>query len=367
MPILATGHPCHTRMLEIELLAGEPGRLLARGSIVDLRKMGFVPMMSEIQSSGFIHHMQIDLDIHAETRVVEGIEVRQPYVAIEASEQTGGECCRDPKDTLLALKGQRLVPGFEREVSRLFGGPLGCSHLLTLGQTLGRALPSAIDHEHTLLDTSGVKRVVGERAFKRTVFIDGLASADKSEMQLALALCDLSTTPLAQAETTLERLDIQHEVQALARVAMNGMELQELRCEERRRSNADAGNEGWTTWTDVNAESAELVGHKIMPGLGGRLFSMYAEREERRLVLDALLHLGPGFLQCVAALSDGWISVGESNDSDDSKAPSHAAMGGMQNACYMWRAEGALDQRRQEFAAQATTPPGMSPSDKATQ
>ena len=347
MPILATGHPCHTRMLEVELLAGEPGKLRARGNVVDLRKMGFVPMMSDIQSTGFVHHMQIDLDVDAQTRVVEEIEIRQPYVAIEASEQTGGECCRDPKDLLLGLKGQRLVPGFEREVSRLFGGPLGCSHLLTLGQTIGRALPSAIEREHVLLDQCGTLRSPGERAFKRTVFIDGLCSADRSEMQLALALNDQSSAPFASVEVPLDRLDVQHEVHAHTTVKMDGMTLGSLHCEERRRSLADAGKDSWNEWSDRTAETSELVRQRIMPGLGGRLISMYAERPERRLVLDALLHLAPGFLQCVAALSDGWMGAGKS-------PPSHATLGGMQNACYMWREEGILDRRRQEYAAQLT-------------
>ena len=346
MPIHAAGHPSHTRMLEIELQAGEPGRLRARGNIVDLRKNGFVPMMSEIQSTGFVHHMQIDLEIDAATRVVDRVEARQPYVAIEAAPQTGGECCRDPKDLLLGLEGHRLVPGFEREASRIFGGPRGCSHLLTLAQTLGRALPSAIDREHELVAQTGARRAPGERAFKRTVFIDGLASPDRSEMQLALALNDMSLVPFGAVDDPAQRLDRQHEVHALGSVTMARMSLASLHCEERQRELSDMTSDRWNEWMARSDELDELLGHRIMPGLGGRLLSLYAERPERRLVLDTLLHVGPGFLQCVAALADGWVGSGR-------KPPSHATLGGMQNACYMWREEGFLDQRRQMYAQQA--------------
>lgn len=343
MTFEATGHPCHTRMLEVELAAGEDGTFSARGNIVDLRKTGFVPMLSDIQNAGFVHHMQIDLEVDARTREIAQIRVAQPYVAIDASPRTGGECCRDPRERLLALAGARLEPGFEKRVSELFGGALGCSHLLTLGQTLGRALPAAIEAERTARERDGAVRTPGERIFKRTVFVDGLMSADRSRLELVLQQGDLATTPHASASSPIDRFATQCEVEAHARVPLASMKLAELRCRERARSRADFGTPRASEWRDRDDEVRALEGERIMPGLGSRLFALYAARPERSAVLDALLHLGPGFLQCIAAVWDGPSAAGGGEGI--------ASIGGMPNACYMWREQGELARRRSAYVA----------------
>jgi hypothetical protein len=336
--IPASGHPAHTRMLEVELLAEPDGRLRARGSILDLRRMGFAPMVNDVQTSGFVHHMQIELAIAADSPRVEAIRIEQPYVAVEASAATGGESCRDPRDRLLALEGELLEPGFEKRVSQLFGGPLGCSHLLTLGQTMGRTLPHVIASERASLARSGSRREPGERIFKRAVFVDGLVSDDPQLMELVLQQADFTTRPRARVESPVERLDQQHEIQAHARVPLESLTLASLRCEERTRGLEELGRDAWHEWTDRSDELQDLVGARIIPGLGGKLLAKYAERSERRILQDALLHLGPGFLQCVAALSDGMMASSK-------PAPVHAAIGGQTDACYIWRSGGKIAQR----------------------
>jgi hypothetical protein len=324
-------------MLEVELLAAPGERLTVRGNILDLRKTGMVPLLSDLQNAGFVHHMQLSLTVEAETGLVEQVRIEQPYVAIEASAASGGECCRDPSDRLLALEGEHLVPGFEKHVSRLFGGPLGCSHLMTLGQTVGRALPCEIAEERA----KKAEREPGERIFKRTVFVDGLASPDGAAMELVLQQSDLATTPRTQLSQPLERLDRQHEVQARAVIRMNGLELQTLGCEERSRGFADVGAPSWNQWHDRADELGDLVGERIMPGFGSRLLAKFGQSGERRRLLDALLHLGPGFLQCIAALGDGGLMLagGTSSGVED--------IGGNRDACYMWRSSGALGRTRE--------------------
>jgi hypothetical protein len=328
-------------MLEVELLAAERGQLEVRGNVVDLRKSGVVPLLTELQNAGFIHHMQLDLTIDAADARVTSVRIDQPYVAIEASRGTGGECCRDPAERLNGLEGERLVPGFEKHVTRLFGGPLGCSHLMTLGQTVGRALPRAIEAEGLARAADGAAREVGERIFKRTVFADGLAPADGSAIELVVQQCDLTTAPRVRVGKPFERFARQHEVQARALVAMDGLRIESLACEERARELEDVGSDVWTRWIPHDDEIEPLVGERIMPGLGSRLIARFGGREERRVLLDALLHLGPGFLQCIAALGDGGL-IGPSRD-----APAVDAIGGNRDSCFMWRSNGALDQRRQ--------------------
>ena len=331
--IPARGRPCHTRMLEVELLQRDAEHLEVRGNVLDLRKSGLVPLPNELQSAGFVHHMQIGLEIEAATARVERVQVEQPYVAMEASGPTGGECCRDPIDRLGALEGAVLAPGFEKEVTRVFGGPLGCSHLMTLGQTIGRALPRALAAERRL----AASREADERIFKRTVFIDGLTHDDGGELELVVQQADLATTPRGRYDAPFGRFGHQHEVEAHAIVALAGMQVRALTCAERVRSQADLGHEAWTRWTPIGDEVQHVVDQPIMPGLGSRLIGALADREERAVALDALLHLGPGFLQCLAALPDGGVLGGTS----DSGAVQQ--VGGNRDSCYMWRTGGALD------------------------
>jgi len=334
-------------MLEVELLATAGGGLHARGSVVDLRKMGFVPLINDIQNAGFVHHMKLDWEIDPVTRRVDHITVDQPYVAVEPSEGSEYECCRDPADRLLALEGEALTPGFEKHVTPLFGGALGCSHLMTLAQTMGRALPYALERDAAQRESLGNVREPRERVFKRTVFVDGLAAAETNDMELVVQLCDLTTHPRVASEVPGRRLEQQHEVQAQATVSMaGGMKLTELMCFERLRHFEDIERPTWATWSDRTDEMAELVDHPVMPGFGGRLLSNFGNRPERRAVLDALLHLGPGFLQCVAALSDGSFPGTQSRSTGGIAA---STLGGNTDACYMWRTGGLAETRRQEM------------------
>lgn len=342
--IEARGHPAHTRLLEIELHAGadEPGSGYAvRGNILDLRKTGLVPLIPEVQNAGFIHHMQLFLRTGpaADGAVVEELRVEQPYVAMEASAHTGGEGCRDPIDRLQPLVGEPLAPGFEKHVTRLFGGPLGCSHLMTLAQTIGRTLPAAIETEEAARAAGAAPREPGERVFKRTISIDGLTSATDEHMEVVLQLSDLETAPHAETTSALARLRRQHEVQAHARIAMSGLVLDSLDCAERTRTLGDRGSAAWMDFADRSAELAPLVGAPVMPGLGRRLLDLLGGQRERAPMLDALLHLGPGFLQSIAAVGDAALGA-------PGTLPPVAGVGGNAGACYMWRHDGAIERKR---------------------
>ena len=142
-------------------------------------------------------------------------------------------------------------------------------------------------------------------------------------------------------------MEQQHEVQVQATISMaGGMKLTELTCFERLRHFEDILRPTWTTWSDRTDEMVELLDHPIMPGFGGRLLSHFGTRPERRVVLDALLHLGPGFLQCVAALSDGSFPGMQSPPAGGIAA---STLGGNTDACYMWRTGGLAETRRQKI------------------
>jgi hypothetical protein len=96
---------------------------------------------------------------------------------------------------------------------------------------------------------------------------------------------------------------------------------------------------------------AELVGLNVMGGLGGEVLRRFAgtrgEPETRRL-LDVLLNVAPGFIQCMAALTDRWLAGPRSATSGSVGSPAFS-VGGSADSCYMWRSEGALLQVRGRF------------------
>jgi len=98
------GRPLHTRPLTIVISRESDTLWRARGDVIDLRKHGFVPMIDDIQPSGIIHMMSIDLAFEPESLRIERISTDQPFIALEASEASGAECSRDPSPRLLSFR-----------------------------------------------------------------------------------------------------------------------------------------------------------------------------------------------------------------------------------------------------------------------
>ncbi|MGH7288850.1 MAG: DUF2889 domain-containing protein, partial [Myxococcota bacterium] len=69
-----SGQPLHTRSLVVELLHAERGRVRVEAVILDLRKQGFVPTGGDLQSAGFIHHMQLRLELDPAQLRIERLE-----------------------------------------------------------------------------------------------------------------------------------------------------------------------------------------------------------------------------------------------------------------------------------------------------
>src|SRR5574342_552877 len=106
------GHPLHTRALSVTLVQRADGRLDVAGTLLDLRKRGFVPVGGDLQTAGIVHHMLLDLVVDPATGRIDEAVARQPSVAFEASAATEGERCRDPIDTARALVGGNVAQGW---------------------------------------------------------------------------------------------------------------------------------------------------------------------------------------------------------------------------------------------------------------
>jgi hypothetical protein len=344
MKITLAGRPIHTRSLTIVLSQREDGRLRALGQVIDLRKTGFVPMFDELATAGIIHQMSLDALVDPRSRELEALEVAQPAVAVEPSRVTKGESCRDPAGNLQALVGLRFDAELPRELSRVFGGPRGCSHLLTLFHLVASALPGALDFEEELRAAHTARRP-GEKLFRRSVFVDG-HQADDGELHLAVQLSDFHDAPLDSVADRLDMLARQTEVQVLASVDLSSVALRELHVTQRKRTRETLAE---AEWRDRSELVAELIGRPIMPGLGSELRRRLGGREEVRPLLDALLQLAPGFVQCTPALADGTLSRSATSAAAGSASggmPEFLALGGAADSCYMWRRDGPLLQIR---------------------
>lgn len=346
------GHPLHTRSLTVALTAGQPGRWHARGDVIDLRKAGFVPMMSELQPAGIVHQMTIDLELDADTLAIVALETSQPHVAIEASPTSAFESCRDPIGNLDGLVGAAFDEGFHATLASVFGGPRGCSHLVTLLQTMASALPLARDFEREL-GASG-EREPGEPVAWRSSFVDGVGGADEA-IDLGVQVAEFHTRPRAVALGGIERLARCREARVAARVDRPGLTLAAPTGATRVRTLADLAS---APWRDATPRLAFLEGVPVTRGVAGRAFAALDTAADR-LLLDAVLQLAPGFIQVMAATMERWLpdaprslrpseaqAPADGSAPAEASAPAFAGMGPPKDSCWMWRTGGPLDRRR---------------------
>ena len=338
MQIPITGHPLHTRSLTLVVTTLPDGRWSARGDVVDLRKCGFVPMAQGIQPAGIIHLMTLEVGLDPESRRLESVEVAQPFVAVEPSEETGGECCRDPVHRLQELVGERFDGSFSKRLAGVFGGPLGCSHLLTLFQLMASALPRALDLEEALREP----RPAGDRFFRRSAFVEGFEAADGS-IEYAIQLHDFQGRS-GSVQRPVERLGRHDEVRVFAHVETPSLIVRELRAAHRTRTPATLAT---ARFAELEERLESLVGEPVVPGMARRVFAALGDEPVEALVRDALLQLAPGHIQVMAAIAERWFAKAPSGAKPRGEdGPAVAALGGLPDSCYMWRSEGVLQRAR---------------------
>jgi hypothetical protein len=339
--ICVRGTPAHTRTLDVALFQAEPGRLAARGLILDLRKRGLVPMAGDVQAAGVIHRMSIEAALSLDGPTLESIRAEQPDVAFEPSPGTGGECCRDPVERIEALAGATLDADYARRLGGAIGGPRGCSHVLTLAQLLGSTALRALEADRQAFGAPAERRA-GERLFDRSLSIDGVESPD-GRLELALQLADLHLAPTPAEAEPLDRLCSQREIRIGAQVDLSVMQLVHIAAAERV---DDAKTDGGAAWRPLDV--GFLEGKSVLTGMARTLFGSLGEDPAQRPLLDALLNLAPAVIQCMPALTNYWqrwrearAAGGETGEPRGGNGP----MGGMLDSCYMWRRDGALQRK----------------------
>jgi hypothetical protein len=324
------GHPLHSRALSVTLAARADGQLDVHGVVLDLRKRGFVPVGSELQPSGIVHHMTLDGVVDPTARRLDSIVAAQPSIAFEASAVTAGESCRDLGWRVGQLAGATFDDGWAQRLSAEIGGPRGCSHLLTLAQLLGSTVAWALDH-----DVAAGPRRPGERIFRRDVIVDGHEQRGGG-LTLALQLTDLHHAPAPPVAPSMARFASELEIRAKAEIDFSRFAIAALEIGQRRRERATLETAKWLDRADV---AQGLVGQSVARGVSQALFKCLGDQPQDRPLLDAMLMLAPALIQCVAALSDSWPALAANNEWV-------IGMGGRPDSCYMWRAGGALQTAR---------------------
>jgi len=334
MDFAVKGVPIHARAHQVTLREGAGGRVDFEGSLLDLRKRGFVPVGGDLQPSGIVHQMQVHGTIDPVAGSIESIAARMPNVAFEASETTRGESCRDLAGNVEALAGTALEAGFARRVGAEIGGARGCSHVMTLVHHLGPTAAWAL-REDARIHGGRPGRRAGERLFRRDVVVDGWAT-ERGELFLALQSGDLHMRPQAADAAAVDRFARQLELRVEAVLSMGEMRLTSARISERRRGPSDLDLAAWRERPD-RAEG--LVGLSLRAGVTAELLRRFPEPGDDRPLLDALLLLAPTTVQCFASFVDTWTQVPWAKGGG-------AETGGLPDSCWMWRRGGALQHRR---------------------
>jgi hypothetical protein len=342
------GLPLHTRTLQLDLVQEDSRGLRVEGVIHDLRKCGFVPTGGELQTAGFIHHMSWRAWLDDPGGRIARLEIAQPVVAMERSAATGGECCRDPAPRLQELVGSAFDAGFPKRLAAVFGGPLGCSHLLTLGQALGAFVPRVLADPARHADA----RAPGERVAKQTLVVDGFEHAG-GDLELALQAAEYRFAPHAHTRELMDRLGSAREVRLLGRVAARDTRLLSLRGAARERTPTSLASAAWRA---LDASLAPLAGDSALRGMAARTRALVAalpETDERALLAEALLNFAPALIQCMPALTHRFGALfARAATSAAAPEPGAApnpllASGGMADSCFMWRTSGAALRARQ--------------------
>jgi hypothetical protein len=329
------GEPVHVRAQSVSVSLRPDGRLDARGSLLDLRTRGFLPVGGGMQGMGIIHHMELGWTVDAQARVVERWLPAQPTVAFEASAETGGESCRDPVGRVADLGTVGLGSALSGRLRDAAGGPLGCSHLVTLGLFMDAAVRAGLAR-HTATATDGAPRPL----WRRDLVFDGHARPS-GDVVVGMRLGDLDWNARGAEALAPERFASHHELVARIDVDLWPGTLVGIVGSERRRTH-DAFVD--VPWTDRDPLLAALAGTGLARGAAAEITQRLGSDPGVAPWRDALVMLPAALVQCRAAHPDTWHDKVR-------ETPRHPGLTALPDSCYMWRRGGALERIREAHGA----------------
>jgi len=332
--------PMHTRALGVRAALRADAKVEARGYLIDLRTRGFLPVGGSMQGMGIIHHMELTWVVDPATDTVEAVVPGQPTVAFEASPETGGETCRDPVARLAAAVGTRLGKAHTGAMRDAAGGPLGCSHLVTLAFFMDGALRAGVARTRARHPARFGRDGVAGTLFQRDLVADARERSD-GRVSVVLRQNDLDWSDATPGVLAPERFASHHELDAALEVDLWPGSLLEVAGRERLRTAADFAGVAWTDRTPV---LSRLAGLGLARGAAGEITERLGDAPERAPWRDAFLMLAPALVQCRAAHADAWQDKVRTTER-------HPGLTAIPDSCYMWRRSGALERIRQELGA----------------
>jgi len=149
------------------------------------------------------------------------------------------------------------------------------------------------------------------------------------------------TLPSERVVNPLDRFLRQQEIRVEARVDLENMTFASLGGDERERGPENfSGRE----WTSMDSSLSSLEGHSALRGLAQSVMKDFGAAFPATALRDVLLFIAPGLIQCLAARAH---RVLESGGAAGAPGPSIQQLGGLPDSCYIWRAGGPGQERRQ--------------------
>jgi len=292
-----------------------------------------------MQGMGIIHHMELVWTLDRKGRIIESLAPAQPTVAFDASPETEGESCRDPIARMQALAGTQLGEGLGGALREAVGGPLGCSHLVTLALFMHAAIRAGLSHQTTVHPARSVP-IAATPLFRRDLVFDAHEISD-GNVEVLVRLGDLHWNDAPPDALAPDRFASLHELAARVSVHLWPGELRRVTGEERTRT---ADRFAAVAWEDRCTELAALEGLGLARGASGEIARRLGHDGAMRPWRDAFLMLAPALVQCRAAHGDAWHEKVRGT-------PRHPGLTAIPDSCYMWRRGGALERVRERHGA----------------
>jgi hypothetical protein len=125
------GDKAHERTITIATYPAREGRAVVEGRLVDRRLKDNYLLTGEKRPAGEIHHMIVRLLVDTAGLTIEDVEVEMVTVPRDECEQV--------RNSLDAIKGEKIAKGFTNRMKSLLGGTKSCTHLVALLIAMGPA------------------------------------------------------------------------------------------------------------------------------------------------------------------------------------------------------------------------------------
>ena len=148
--------PIQNRQINISSHVYDEHHILVCGELHDRRLVTTYYFDGRRREADSVHRMRICMKIDTDTLTITELDTEMPC--------TPHSQCHETQQSLKAIVGSRLVPGFSAQVHKHVGGPKGCIHLTTL---LLAMAPAALQGYWTQTDRDPKGRRVSKEHLDR--------------------------------------------------------------------------------------------------------------------------------------------------------------------------------------------------------